>query len=127
MKKDYCPGYFDLSTGGVVGEGEDDDLSAQREVAEELGIANAVLEKVKVVKFDGENSRVFGNVYVLRGFDPDAVTLTLQADEVDEVVYWSKEQINDLIENSRNEGSSDVKITPDSIGVYQDLLQNGVL
>ena len=32
LKKDYCPGYFDLATGGVVGEGEDDDLSAVREV-----------------------------------------------------------------------------------------------
>ena len=41
MKKDYCPGFFDLCTGGVVGEGEDDDISAVREVEEEIGIANA--------------------------------------------------------------------------------------
>ena len=71
MKKDYCPGFFDLATGGVVGAGEDDDLSAVREVQEELGVPNANLEKVKVVKFDGEQSRVYGNVYLLRDFDPD--------------------------------------------------------
>ena len=97
MKKDYCPGFFDLSTGGVVGEGEDDDLNAVREVEEEVGIANAQLEKIKVVKCNGEGSRVFANVYVLRNFDPDAQPLTLQADEVDEVVYWSRDYINGLI------------------------------
>ena len=36
--KDYCPGYYDLVTGGVVDAGEDDDYSAGRELAEELGI-----------------------------------------------------------------------------------------
>ena len=77
MKKDYCPGYFDLSTGGVVGEGEDDDLNAVREVEEEVGIANANLEKIKVVKCDGELSKVFANVYVLRGFSQSSTPLTL--------------------------------------------------
>ena len=38
MLKDYCPGYFDLVTGGVVGAGEDDHESATRELDEELGI-----------------------------------------------------------------------------------------
>lgn len=32
MLKDWCPGYYDLVTGGVVGAGEDDDESAQREL-----------------------------------------------------------------------------------------------
>jgi len=36
--KDYCPGFYDLVTGGVVDFGEDDDVSASRELAEELGI-----------------------------------------------------------------------------------------
>ena len=40
MLKDYCPGYFDLVTGGVVGAGEDDDLSASRELAEELFVGS---------------------------------------------------------------------------------------
>ena len=50
MKKDCNPGFFDLATGGVVGFEEDDDESAQREVAEELGIPDASLEKIKVIK-----------------------------------------------------------------------------
>ena len=36
--KDYCPAYYDLVTGGVVSAGEDDDISAQRELNEELGL-----------------------------------------------------------------------------------------
>jgi len=90
MKKDYCPGYFDQSTGGCVGEGEDDDLSALREIEEEIGIKNAPLQKIKVIKCDGEISRVFCNVYVLRDFNPDTCPLTLQADEVEEVQYWDR-------------------------------------
>jgi len=38
MQKDYCPGYYDLVTGGCVAAGEDDDESATRELKEELGI-----------------------------------------------------------------------------------------
>ena len=110
MKKDYCPGFFDLSTGGVVGEGEDDDINAVREVEEEIGIANAVLEKIKVVKCDGQLSKVFANVYLLRDFNPDACPLTLQADEVDEVQYWSRAYIDNLIAT----GATD-QITPDSV------------
>ena len=40
MKKDYCPGFIDLAAGGVIGAGEDEDISAIREVEEELGITN---------------------------------------------------------------------------------------
>ena len=121
MKKDYCPGYFDLATGGVVGHEEDDDESAQREVAEELGIEGASLEKIKVIKFDGAASKVFGNVYVVRDFDPDACPLSLQADEVAEVLYWSQAEIEEMISREDN------KITPDSIHVFQELVSDGVL
>ena len=39
MTKDYCPGYFDLSScGGVVDAGEDDQIGAEREMFEELGL-----------------------------------------------------------------------------------------
>lgn len=91
MKKDYCPGYFDLATGGVVGEGEDDDLSALREIEEEIGIKNAALQKIKVIKCGDQKNRIFCNIYLLKDFNPGACPLTLQADEVDEVQYWSRE------------------------------------
>ena len=51
IKKDYCPGYFDLATGGVVGAGEDDDISAARELEEELGIVGHSLKQIKALKY----------------------------------------------------------------------------
>ena len=52
QNKDYCPGYFDLaSAGGVVDAGEDDDIGAQRELEEELGLAGIPLNKVATVKY----------------------------------------------------------------------------
>ncbi len=39
MQKSYCPGFYDLATGGVVNaDDEDDEVNARREVQEELGI-----------------------------------------------------------------------------------------
>jgi hypothetical protein len=37
--KDYCPGFIDLASGGVVGMADTDpDVNAAREIEEELGI-----------------------------------------------------------------------------------------
>ena len=38
MLKDFCPGFFDVATGGVVGEGESYEENARRELEEELGV-----------------------------------------------------------------------------------------
>jgi 8-oxo-dGTP pyrophosphatase MutT (NUDIX family) len=46
MQKDYCPGFIDLAAGGIVGmEDKDVDISAAREVEEELGIPYNPLSK----------------------------------------------------------------------------------
>ena len=39
--KDVWPGWFDIAVGGVVASGEDYDTAARREVAEEVGLADA--------------------------------------------------------------------------------------
>jgi ADP-ribose pyrophosphatase YjhB (NUDIX family) len=38
MLKDYCPGYFDPTPGGVVAAGESYEHTNTREVEEEMGI-----------------------------------------------------------------------------------------
>lgn len=43
MRKDYCPGYFDLANGGVQAADETDELNAQRELEEEIGITGVDL------------------------------------------------------------------------------------
>ena len=67
MQKDLNPGFYDLTTGGVVGEGEDDYINAVREVKEEVGIETNQLEFLKVLKC--EEGSVFANVYLLKDFD----------------------------------------------------------
>ena len=43
LSKALYPGYWDVAAGGMVLEGEDYRLSAERELAEELGIVDAEL------------------------------------------------------------------------------------
>jgi ADP-ribose pyrophosphatase YjhB (NUDIX family) len=38
MIKNYCPGYFDAVSGGVVSAGESYETNAYREIGEEMGI-----------------------------------------------------------------------------------------
>ena len=77
MLKDYCPGHYDLVTGGVVGAGEDDDISAQRELEEELGLKGFALTKLFVGKYEDERNKVFSNVYLVKDFDVDKNPLNL--------------------------------------------------
>ena len=70
--KDYAPGFWDLTTGGVVGQGESDEINAQRELAEELGLKEGQLdfESHGTFKFEGE-TKVFANMFIVRNFDPE--------------------------------------------------------
>ena len=65
--------------------------------------------------------RVFANVYLLNGFDINVTPLKLQEDEVSEVLFWSKEYIEEQIK--LEEEMSLVK--PSSAVIYQDLLKDG--
>ena len=83
MIKDYCPGFYDLaSAGGVVDAGEDDDVSAERELEEELGLIGYKLSKLFTFKHEVADNRVFGNFYIVSGFDPEKQKLVLQESEV---------------------------------------------
>ena len=47
--KEYCPGYLDAVVGGVVGDGEDANLCAEREIGKEIGIdINNIYRKIKI-------------------------------------------------------------------------------
>ncbi len=115
--KDYCPGYYDLATGGVVSAGEDDDISAAREVEEELGIKDQKLVRLSTLRFSDDASRVFGNLYFLK-MEIKMEDLVLQPSEVEDVEFWSVEEIKANIKNPA------IKITPDSIEAFKYMLEN---
>lgn len=63
MQKDYCPGYIDLASGGVVGMNEDEDTNAKRELTEELGIEEPNPEFLFKFKYEDDFSKVWSYVY----------------------------------------------------------------
>ena len=60
LSKDIYPGYFDPATGGVVTEGESYDQAARRELAEELGIVDAVITPHFHFFFHNSDCQVWG-------------------------------------------------------------------
>tara|TARA_B100000953_G_scaffold267317_1_gene235906 strand:- start:7 stop:525 length:519 start_codon:yes stop_codon:yes gene_type:complete len=61
--KDVFPGMYDMFVGGVVGKGEDRDLAAAREIAEELGIEGPNPEPICRYLYLGPLNRSLVAVY----------------------------------------------------------------
>ena len=86
MKKDYCPGYYDLANGGEVGGDETDELNAQREIEEEIGMKDVEMKVLDRIKFEDPTNRVWGNIF---GLEYDGRELVLQESEVDAIEKWT--------------------------------------
>ena len=70
--KDIYPSYWDVAVGGVVGAGESYDDGARRELAEEVGIRDAVPEALFDFAHEDERNCVNGRVYASSGRAPGA-------------------------------------------------------
>ena len=93
--KTLFPGLWDVSVGGSVLSGEDSQSAAEREVQEELG-HSLNLEGIRpsmTVNFD----LGFDDIYLIEE-DIPLSALKLQADEVEEVMWASPEDIYRLID-----------------------------
>lgn len=104
-QKDYCPGWWDLAAGGVVNVGERYQLSAERELQEELGIRAPLQFLREFFTFGEDGGRAFGQVFVCH-WQGDIVP---QAEEIDAVAWWTASDI------SRERA----RITPDSWLAWQ--------
>ncbi len=110
MDKDSFPGMYDTSSAGHIPAGDEPLPSAQRELAEELGI-NAESEQLEYIgtfriqyekEFHGSLFRdnEISWVYVYR--EPvDIAQLTLQASEVEEVRWFALDEVCEEIRHSR--------------------------
>ena len=78
MSKDLYPGHYDVATGGVVLAGESYGESAQRELAEELGVTGAELASHFDFYHEMPDNRVWGRLFSCVHDGP----FTLQAEEV---------------------------------------------
>ena len=108
MKKDYCPGWLDLSFGGVVNADEMNDVdgAALREAEEEMGISN--LSKLKLPngskslkpqfafkhKFEDQGQKAWVYAYFIpwhTSLANHGVTIQPQETEID-LVLWLDEK-----------------------------------
>ena len=109
--KDIYPGYFDVAAGGVVLAGESYEISAQRELEEELGIRQVPLKSHFDFYHQEGTNRVWGRVFDCR-YDGDIV---LQEEEVASGDFHA---IPDILELSRKE-----PFTPDGLYVLKRYLK----
>ena len=87
--KDYCPGMLDACCGGVVQAGESYDLSALRELEEEMGIRGVSLTPWGTFYTEDHKGKVWGGIYSCCYEGP----LCLQVEEVEYVELMTVEQI----------------------------------
>jgi isopentenyl-diphosphate delta-isomerase type 1 len=89
MNKDIQPGKWDISVGGHVESGESYEKAAYRELKEELGIKDIIIDYLYDYKMrneiESENIRSYVCIYDGKiDFNPD---------EIDEVRFWDMEEI----------------------------------
>jgi isopentenyldiphosphate isomerase len=111
MSKDIYPGFFDVATGGVVLAGESYELSAKRELAEELGVANVELAAHFDFFHEDADNRVWGRVFSCTTDGP----FILQEEEVEDGFFMGVKQVLTM-----NEKES---FTPDGIQVLKRFME----
>ena len=93
LSKDVAPGMWDTSVGGHVGIGEELSFSAMREMEEELGISGCAMEYLYSYTHQGRCETELVTTYrcVYNG------DITFNKAEIDEVRFWSLEEIMSAI------------------------------
>ncbi|MFZ5775209.1 MAG: NUDIX hydrolase YfcD [Thermodesulfobacteriota bacterium] len=111
VTKDIYPGYYDVATGGVVLAGESYEVSAARELAEELGVRGAKLSSHFDFYHQDAGNRVWGRLFTCTAEGP----FTLQASEVEDGFFLP---VAEVLAMSDKEA-----FTPDGIMVLKRFLQ----
>jgi len=94
--KDVFPSYWDVCAGGVCTAGESWDESAQRELAEELGV-DASLEHLGWGTWEGGGASLVGHVYLARTDGP----FTFADGEVVQARFVTRDELDALLETEQ--------------------------
>ena len=124
LTKEYCPGYLDAVVGGVVGDGEDVNLCAEREVGEEIGIdINNINDKMKFIgkHFVNEDiCRVWTYCYLLKLTDEEIKSIKFRDNEISSIEWIPKNQLLKMFEDGKTkitEGSKQTILLFSSKGI----------
>lgn len=110
--KDYCPGFFDPTPGGVVAAGEGYETTNRRELEEEMGILGVPAEHLFTFYYEDERVKCFGDAWEVCYDGP----LKLQVEEVDSVHLMSMREILERSDAGEN-------FTPDSIHACREYVK----
>jgi isopentenyldiphosphate isomerase len=112
MLKDYCPGFFDPTPGGVVAAGESYEFTNRREIEEEMGIKGVESKHLFTFYYEDQRIKCFGDAWEVIYDGP----LKLQKEEVDEVEMMSMKEILERADAGEN-------FTPDSIHACREYVK----
>jgi len=110
--KDYCPGFYDPTPGGVVAAGESYEETNKREIEEEMGIKNTECSHLFTFYYEDHRIKCFGDAWEVIYDGP----LKLQIEEVELVEMMS---MRELLERF-DQGES---FTPDSIHACREYIK----
>ena len=101
--KSLYPNTWDITVGGHISAGEDNLTSAKRELEEELGLTSSQYDLIFVdkVKEKLNNNGVISNEWVsiyIAYADIDINDIVLQEEEVSDIRWCSKDELNSFIE-----------------------------
>lgn len=94
--KSGWPGMWDVTVGGSAVAGESCQLTAERELAEEIGYTRSFEGAAPDITFTLDG--VIDNIYIIHG-DVDTASLSLQPEEVAEVRWASRDEILSMIDS----------------------------
>ena len=97
----FYPNCYDPAVAGHVDEGEDYLTAAKREMAEEIGVPDLMLEQVSYYRrdFEYKGKQMHRFVTLYRATMPHDTALTIAEDEVAGMRWVSRGELDDLIHN----------------------------
>ncbi len=101
MSKDIQPGRWDTAVGGHVDYGEDISAALRRETREELGITGVQPKFITRYVFESDVERELVNVFFV--IMSKNTTFNFHPVEIDEVRFWSHDEIMAAINNDTEE------------------------
>lgn len=110
--KDTNPGYWDIAFGGVAGVGEDWQLAAERELAEEAGLFGVALADLGRGAYDADDGHIVAALFLVRTGN--------QIAPVDGEVA----EIGEIALHDLDTWASSRKVCADSMALMAPLLRN---